>query len=295
MRKNRAFLKWAGGKYSLIGPIKNQLPEGKKLIEPFVGAGSVFLNTDYDNYLLNDINADLITLYQYVKRRPKTFINDAKQLFNARNNHADAYYALRAQFNASTDPYYRSLVFLYLNRHGYNGLCRYNSKGIFNVPFGDYSKPYFPQAELEFFAEKAKRAKFICQSFEHVFRRARKGDVIYCDPPYAPLVQGSNFTSYATGGFGLDDQSELARHALRAACKRQIPVLISNHDTPLTRALYETAQISQLSVARSISQKGDGRKPVKELLALYTVMQRNVAHARGTVIPISTKVKKVGT
>jgi DNA adenine methylase len=293
MKKNRAFLKWAGGKYSLINPIKNQLPHGKKLIEPFVGAGSVFLNTDYESYLLNDINADLITLYQFVKRRPKTFIQDARKLFTARNNQADVYYALRAEFNASADPYYRSLLFLYMNRHGYNGLCRYNSKGIFNVPFGDYRKPYFPEAELEFFAEKAKRAKFICHSFEHVFRRARKGDVIYCDPPYAPLVQASNFTSYATGGFGLGDQSELARHALRAACKRQIPVLISNHDTPLTRALYEPATISQLSVARSISQKADGRKPVKELLALYSGTL--TASTAGKVIPISKQIKKVGT
>ncbi|RUO73603.1 Dam family site-specific DNA-(adenine-N6)-methyltransferase [Idiomarina seosinensis] len=286
MKKNRAFLKWAGGKYSLVEPIKNQLPTGKKLIEPFVGAGSVFLNTDYDRYLLNDINPDLITLYQFVKRRPKTFIEDARRLFSDRNNRSDAYYALRKEFNQSVDPYYRSLLFLYMNRHGYNGLCRYNSKGIFNVPFGDYRKPYFPAAEIEFFAEKAKRAKFICSSFEQVFRRARKGDVIYCDPPYAPLVQSSNFTSYATGGFGLGDQSELARHALRAAHKRHIPVLISNHDTPLTRALYEKAQLQQLSVSRSISQKGDCRKPVGELLALYSTTN---------VIPLTQKMQKVGT
>lgn len=286
MKKNRAFLKWAGGKYSLIEPIKNQLPTGKKLIEPFVGAGSVFLNTDYERYLLNDINADLITLYKFVKRRPKTFIDDARRLFTCRHNQSDAYYSLRKEFNQSSDSYYRSLLFLYMNRHGYNGLCRYNSKGIFNVPFGDYSKPYFPEAEIEYFAEKAKRAKFICLSFEQVFRRARKGDVIYCDPPYAPLVQSSNFTSYASQGFSLNDQSELARHALRAANKRQIPVLISNHDTPLTRALYQNATIRQLSVARSISQKGDARKPVSELLALY--------HS-ARVIPLTQSIKKVGT
>lgn len=292
MKKNRAFLKWAGGKYSLIEPIKHQLPSGKKLIEPFVGAGSVFLNTDYDSYLLNDINQDLITLYQFVKRRPKTFIKDARRFFTPRHNQSDAYYALRQEFNLSTDPYYRSLLFLYMNRHGYNGLCRYNSKGIFNVPFGDYRKPYFPEAELEFFAQKAKRAKFICGSFEQVFRRARKGDVIYCDPPYAPLVQASNFTSYASGGFGLDDQGSLARHALRAACKRDIPVLISNHDTVLTRALYQQATLSELSVARSISQKGDGRKPVKELLALYPAHLESSRRAR-KVVPITQHMKKV--
>ncbi|ASG64760.1 Dam family site-specific DNA-(adenine-N6)-methyltransferase [Idiomarina piscisalsi] len=290
MKKNRAFLKWAGGKYSLIEPISARLPQGKKLIEPFVGAGSVFLNTDYDSYLLNDINQDLITLYQFVKRRPKTFIQDARKLFVDRNNQPDAYYALRAAFNASSDPYYRSLLFLYMNRHGYNGLCRYNSKGIFNVPFGDYRKPYFPEKELEHFAEKARKAKFICRPFEQVFRRARQGDVIYCDPPYAPLVQASNFTSYATGGFGLTDQHELARRAAQVAKKRDIPVLISNHDTELTRALYKQADISSLSVSRSISQKGDGRKPVTELLALY-----NTEPATSNVVSLNKTLKKVGT
>ena len=93
MKRNRAFLKWAGGKYGLVEPIKACLPEGRKLIETFVGAGSVFLNTDYDRYLLNYINPDLITLYQFVKRRPKTFIADARRLFTARNNQSDAYYA----------------------------------------------------------------------------------------------------------------------------------------------------------------------------------------------------------
>ena len=113
--------------------------------------------------------------------------------------------------------------------------------------------------------------------------------MIYCDPPYAPLVQASNFTSYATGGFSLDEQSELARHAIRAACKRHIPVLISNHDTPLTRALYERAKISSLKVARNISQKGDARKPVAELLALFSHEHQQ------NVIPIKRDIKKVGT
>ena len=157
----------------------------------------------------------------------------------------------------------------------------------FNVPLATIVSP-FSEAEIEVFAEKASVLN-VCSSFEQMFRRARKGDVIYCDPPYAPLVQASNFTSYATGGFSLDEQSELARHALRTACKRHIPVLISNHDTPLTRALYEQAEISSLKVARNISQKGDARKPVTELLALFSH-----EHKRN-VIPIKRDIKKVGT
>jgi DNA adenine methylase len=269
-KKHRAFLKWAGGKYNLVEPITALLPDGNKLVEPFVGAGSVFLNTDYPSYVLNDVNPDLIGLFKFIKRRPQTFINDARKLFAADNNSASAYYALRTQFNDSRDAYERALLFLYLNRHGYNGLCRYNLSGKFNVPFGQYRKPYFPQAEIEVFAEKAQRATFTCMSFEKVFRRARKGDVVYCDPPYAPLSATANFTSYATTGFSLDQQHELARRAAHAAHKRQIPVLISNHDTDLTRLLYADADLKSLQVARFISPKADGRTKVAELLALYT-------------------------
>lgn len=286
MTKQRSFLKWAGGKYNLIEPITAMLPDGNKLIEPFVGAGSVFLNTDYPKYLLNDVNPDLITLFKYVKRRPKRFIEDARKLFTAANNTAEAYYSLRQQFNQSCDPYERSLLFLYLNRHGYNGLCRYNLSGQFNVPFGQYLRPYFPQTELELFAEKAQHAIFTCMSFEHVFRRARKGDVIYCDPPYAPLSLTANFTSYASGGFTLDDQSELARRAEAAAYKRGIPVLISNHDTDFTRLLYRRAQLSKLQVSRFISPNADSRGKVAELLALYS-------RAHDNVVPLTARIRKL--
>ncbi|WP_199610541.1 Dam family site-specific DNA-(adenine-N6)-methyltransferase [Flocculibacter collagenilyticus] len=268
IKKHRAFLKWAGGKYSLAEKINANLPKANKLVEPFVGAGSVFLNSDYERYLLNDINADLINLYNEVKFNAAEYINDARKLFVAKTNDRETYYALRQQFNDSVDVYERSLLFLYLNRHGYNGLCRYNRSGGFNVPFGDYKKPYFPEAELEYFAEKAQKATFICESYEAVFRRLRKGNVVYCDPPYVPLSKTASFTSYAKQGFNLDDQANLALLA-EHACQRGITVLISNHDTTLTRKIYDKAELSTLKVGRSISQNGSTRTKVDELFALY--------------------------
>ncbi|EBW1656338.1 Dam family site-specific DNA-(adenine-N6)-methyltransferase, partial [Salmonella enterica subsp. enterica serovar Typhimurium] len=151
MKKKRAFLKWAGGKYPLVDDIKRHLPEGNCLIEPFMGAGSVFLNTEYDSYILADINSDLIHLYNTVKQHPEKFMKDARLLFTPQMNIAEEFYELRQEFNLSTDPYQRSVLFLYLNRHCYNGLCRYNSKGEYNVPFGRYKKPYFPETELIWF------------------------------------------------------------------------------------------------------------------------------------------------
>lgn len=122
-------------------------------------------------------------------------------------------------------------------------------------------------------------------SFEQVFRRARKGDVVYCDPPYAPLSTTANFTSYASGGFNLEHQHELARRAAHTAHKRGIPVLISNHDTELTRLLYQDADIQSLQVARFISPKGDSRGKVAEILALYTQPER------ANVIPLTRRVR----
>ena len=269
MNKQRAFLKWAGGKYGLVEDIQRHLPPARKLVEPFVGAGSVFLNTDYDHYLLADINPDLINLYNLLKERPEEYISEAKRWFVAENNRKEAYLDIRAEFNKTADVMYRSLAFLYMNRFGFNGLCRYNKKGGFNVPFGSYKKPYFPEAELEFFAEKAKKATFVCEGYPETFSRARKGSVVYCDPPYAPLSNTANFTSYAGNGFTLDDQAALADIAERAATERGIPVLISNHDTTLTRRLYHGAELNVVKVKRTISRNGSGRNKVDELLALF--------------------------
>ncbi|MEZ8765878.1 Dam family site-specific DNA-(adenine-N6)-methyltransferase [Vibrio alginolyticus] len=269
MKKQRAFLKWAGGKYGLVEDIQRHLPPARKLVEPFVGAGSVFLNTDYDHYLLADINPDLINLYNLLKERPEEYISEAKRWFVAENNRKEAYLDIRAEFNKTDDVMYRSLAFLYMNRFGFNGLCRYNKKGGFNVPFGSYKKPYFPEAELEFFAEKAKKATFVCEGYPETFRRARKGSVVYCDPPYAPLSNTANFTSYAGNGFTLDDQAALADIAERTATERGIPVLISNHDTTLTRRLYHGADLNVVKVKRTISRNGNGRNKVDELLALF--------------------------
>ncbi|AJR07277.1 adenine-specific DNA-methyltransferase [Photobacterium gaetbulicola] len=269
MKKHRAFLKWAGGKYSLVEEIERHLPPARKLVEPFVGAGSVFLNTDFEQYLLADINPDLINLYNILKDSPEQYVRDSKAMFTPEYNQKGAYLEIREAFNNTRDPYLRSLYFLYMNRHGFNGLCRYNKKGGFNVPFGSYKKPYFPEDELYFFAEKAKRATFVCEGYQQTFSRARKGCVVYCDPPYAPLSTTANFTSYAGNGFSLDDQAALADAAEKAATERDIPVLISNHDTTLTRRLYHGAELSVVKVKRTISRNGGGRNKVDELLALF--------------------------
>lgn len=268
MKKNRAFLKWAGGKYPLLDDIKKHLPPGECLIEPFVGAGSVFLNTDFSRYILADINSDLISLYDIVKTRTDEYVQSARELFVPQTNQTDVYYQLRNEFNQCRDPLRRAGLFLYLNRHGYNGLCRYNLRGEFNVPFGRYKKPYFPEAELYHFAEKSQNAFFYCESYAESMARADKDSVVYCDPPYAPLSATANFTAYHTNSFNMEQQAHLAQLA-ESLLNDSIPVLISNHDTLLTREWYWQAKLHVVKVRRSISSNGGTRKKVDELLALY--------------------------
>lgn len=268
MKKNRAFLKWAGGKYPLLTDIERHLPKGECLIEPFVGAGSVFLNTSFSRYILADINSDLIGLYNIVKERADEYVQGARELFTPATNQSETYYQLRTEFNQSQDLFRRALLFLYLNRHGYNGLCRYNLRGEFNVPFGRYKKPYFPEAELYHFAEKAQNAFFYCESYAESMARADANSVVYCDPPYAPLSATANFTAYHTNSFTLEQQAHLAAIA-ESLVNNRIPVLISNHDTALTREWYSQAKLHVVKVRRSISSNGGTRKKVDELLALY--------------------------
>ncbi|EAY4506076.1 Dam family site-specific DNA-(adenine-N6)-methyltransferase, partial [Salmonella enterica] len=148
----RPFLKWAGGKYSLLPELYRLIPAGKRLIEPFVGGGSVFLNSDkHEYFLLADINADLINLYQMLAVVPDSVIGEAIKAFRHLND-VENYTVIREAFNAQKlNATERAAAFLYLNRHCFNGLMRYNLDGFFNVGWGKYKAPYFPEEEIRAF------------------------------------------------------------------------------------------------------------------------------------------------
>ncbi len=271
MSYTRPFLKWPGGKYRLLKHISPHLPKKKVLIEPFVGAGAVFLNHDYEQYWINDINADLINLYKTIKRLGPKFITRANKWFTPKNNQSEKYYAFRKRFNESTDLEEKAFLFLVLNRTGYNGLCRYNLKGQYNVPFGRYKNPYFPEKEIKSYLKVASRTKFYNKDYAFMMKKAGKlghDGVTYCDPPYAPLSKTANFTSYAGAPFPIIYQQNLSKLAQETASQGGA-VLISNHDLPFTRELYKGADIISLKVQRVISCVGQNRKKIKELIAVF--------------------------
>jgi DNA adenine methylase len=264
----RPFLKWAGNKYRCLNNILQFLPNGGRLIEPFTGSGAIFLNSVYDSYLLGEENHDLVNLYNYLKQEGEAFVPVCQAYFTSENNNEAKYYNFRRKFNSTKDLKERAALFLYLNRHGFNGLCRYNSSGGYNVPFGRYAKPYFPYKEMLHFINKSQHSTFYHGDFRKTFELAEEGDVIYCDPPYAPIMQDSNFTSYVSKSFGEEEQIILAELAMKKAGKG-VTVLISNHDTDFTRHHYREAELKQFSVVRSISCNHHTRGPVKELLAIF--------------------------
>lgn len=265
----RPFLKWAGNKYRVLDHIRRHLPSGRRLVEPFAGSGALFLNSHFPAYLLTDSNPDLINLYTILRQEGESFVRRCARYFNGEYNNAGQYYELRDRFNRSRSLRQRAVLFVYLNRHGYNGLCRYNGKGGFNVPFGRYRRPYFPAREMLAFHARAQQAEFRSASFEDTLQQCRPGDVVYCDPPYVPLSDSANFTSYSAGGFDLDQQQRLVQLAEQAAAAG-IPVLISNHLTPFTRKAYRNADVQDtFRVQRFISCKGRKRQAAQEVLAMF--------------------------
>jgi len=230
----------------------------------------VFLNTRHEDNLLADSNPHLISLFSQLKEDGEEMVQQCKRLFTSKNNREHRYYELREEFNTSNDPVRRSSLFVYLNRHCYNGLCRFNKQGKFNTPFGQYERPYFPEQEMLAFAEKLQSATAKCQDFRLTIAEAGPRDVVYCDPPYVPLSNTANFTDYAAGGFSAKDHQDLAALCVETA-QRGASVLISNHDTPFTRNLYhEAKEIVPVLVSRTISCNGENRKKARELIAVFS-------------------------
>lgn len=265
----RPFLKWAGGKYSSLDDIFAVMPAGSRLIEPFVGAGSVFLNAGFKQNLLGDVNPDLINLYNQLQNNTDAVINTAYGLVTECVT-PEAYEAIRNEFNGrQADAQRHAALFLALMRCCYNGLCRYNLKGLFNVYWNKRGvKNYFPMDELRHFAEHFLQAEFVCGGFEGVIARAGEGDVIFCDPPYEPMPEKAGFTSYSGTTFKFDDQVKLV-DCLVAAVERGARVVITNSSAPLILQLYikNGMTIAPLEARRSVSCKADTRETANDIIA----------------------------
>ncbi|WP_076997839.1 Dam family site-specific DNA-(adenine-N6)-methyltransferase [Variovorax sp. KK3] len=261
------FFKWTGGKSKLLSQLLPLLPEGKRLIEPFVGAGSVFLSTNYERYVIGDTNEDLIAVYAALQNRPEEFISRAQQFFVEDNLTKDAYLNIRAEFNSLSDRFERAVRFPFLNRHCFNGLFRTNNSGEFNVPYSYPRRvPDLHIEEMLAAASKLQSTIILNGGFEGTLEMAGPGDVVYCDPPYLDSADGKSFIHYGSARFDASKHKRLVECCVEAST-RGATVLISNHDTAETRELYYGWHINELKVRRSVAAKSEARRMASELVA----------------------------
>ncbi|CAR44044.1 TPA: Dam family site-specific DNA-(adenine-N6)-methyltransferase [Proteus mirabilis] len=267
---NKTILKWAGSKARIMDKLIPHLPKARRLVEPFAGSCAVMMNTEYEEYLIADANQDLINLYRSVSKNPDVMacsdLYDWKQ-----QNNEESYYQARKLFNLGKQELdavltnKQSARFLYLNRHCFNGLCRYNAKDEFNVPFGKYKNVYFPEKEIYQFAEKAVNAIIACLEWQDTLSLVDFGDGVYCDPPY--MGDEGSFTKYHHTDFTHAQQIELAQ-ALKALNQSQgNPITASN--SIHAKELYADLGfiIHEIDAPRSISANGN-RQSAKEIIAV---------------------------
>jgi DNA adenine methylase len=292
----RPFLKWAGGKRQLLPQLRRFFPrEFGAYYEPFAGSGAVFLDLASRGLLggrqasLTDRNADIIGCYLAIRDDVESVIAGLERLEQRHTaDPAGCYYDVRdAEFNAErgglppgakrATAYTPSLaaMLIYLNRTGFNGLFRLNSRGGFNVPMGRYTKPRIVDAD------NLRRVSALLSSpgvrvaampFARALAAPSAGDLVYLDPPYAPVSGTANFTSYTAAGFTHDDQDALFAIVLGLA-RKGCHVVLSNSDAPSVRRLYESAEARaaglvahEIPARRSINVRGDRRGPVTELV-----------------------------
>jgi DNA adenine methylase len=278
-------VKWAGGKTQLLAQYEPYFPTTfGRYIEPFVGGGAVFFHL-YNNgrleskpglpqpgrVALADRLEELVNAYQVIQRQVKDLIA-ALQAHEPHKSDGDYYYQVRGWDRrpdfCQRSPVERAARFIFLNRVCYNGLYRVNSKGQFNVPFGRHDNPTVCDApNLRAVHQALQGVDLQVGDFDQCLEIAAPGDFVYLDPPYHPLSETANFTSYTSHAFGLEEQERLA-HVFQELDRRGCRVMLSNSDTSLIRELYRDYELVRVRAIRAISSNALGRGSVPELLVL---------------------------
>ena len=183
---DKPFLRWPGNKQRLTSSILPLIPpDTTRLIEPFAGSAALsaaFAQLNPQPLVLNDVLPDLMNVYRALKDGCEAFVASVRPLFSAETNTAATYYTLRNEFNNSRCADRRAQLFLYLNRHGFNGLVRFNQRGQWNVPFGDIAVPKLPEGAIVKYALWLQRTTLCVGDFRDQLLGAGKGDFVLCDP-----------------------------------------------------------------------------------------------------------------
>ena len=287
----KPFLKWAGGKFQLLGDIEKALPAhlfqtSFTYIEPFVGSGAVlfWMLANFPNIkkaVINDINEDLINTYKIIATKPNELIRllqiiqtEFHSLESDENNKKTYYYEKRKLFNSrKSDNNLQAALFIFLNRTCFNGLYRVNRKNQFNVPMGSYKNPSICDSDNILAVSRAlQKVEILCGDFEQTLEHAEDVTLFYFDPPYKPLSQTSSFNSYAKADFNDSEQIRL-RDFCEELNRLNYSWILSNSDTKYTDpdneffdALYADFTIKRVEAKRRINSNAQKRGKLTELL-----------------------------
>lgn len=273
------FLKWAGGKRSLVAQILQYVPDDiKKYYEPFLGAGSLFFALPSSlPKIASDSNVELISVYATIRNDVDGVLRELRKMKNTKEDYLAVRAWDRVDGFSKRSPASRAARFIFLNKCGFNGLYRVNSLGQYNVPYGDPKNVDFVsegnlRAVSDFLNAKSfnggQPPNISSGDYREILKKASGfGSLVYFDPPYHPTSVTSNFTSYSSKGFGEEDQVQLRDEVVRLT-KLGVRVLLSNSDTDFVRKLYKDRKfrINELSVRRAIAAKSSSRGVVTEVL-----------------------------
>ena len=259
----KPFLMWAGGKRWIVDALRDlPIPTFTRYIEPFLGSGSVFFNLNPEEAVLSDLNRPLIDTYRAIRDDWKAVV---RQLQWHQERHSFRhYYEVRSAH--PVDKFARAARFIYLNRTCWNGLYRVNQAGVFNVPIGTKTEVIGPEENFEEVAHSLESARLHSGDFSWAILQARKGDLIYADPPYTINHDKNGFLKYNQRLFAWEDQIRL-KTALLMAMSKGASVIVSNAHHESIRKLY-TEQFTLIEVQRfsRISGTNKGRRAGCEYL-----------------------------
>ncbi len=273
MKKDRLVapvVKWVGGKRQLLDQITPLLPKRfTSYCEPFLGGGAVFFSIQPHTAVVNDLNGDLILVYEVIRDDVESLIASLK----THENTQEHFYAVRDQ-DRNREAYdamsrvEKASRLLYMNKTCYNGLFRVNNSGEFNSPYGHYKRPnivneptlravsrYLNTGDIAFYSE----------DFSATLERVPKGGFVYLDPPYDPVSDTASFTGYNRGGFDRDEQIRLKK-CCDALARRGVRFLLSNSSTPFIRELYANYTVTLVKARRAINSDGNKRGAIQEVL-----------------------------
>ena len=270
----KPFVKWAGGKRQLISVLNENLPDSfGTYFEPFLGGGALLFNMLTENNkqkcIISDLNSDLVLAYATIRDNVDNLISSLKQHEKYYQKDSKSYY-YSVRESAPKKEIEKTSRLLFLNRTCFNGLYRVNSKGKFNVPLGKYTNPNIVNEEnLRSVSHilKSSKVKIQCRDFEAVLRDVKKGDLVYFDPPYQPVTETANFTSYTNKNFTYDDLNRLFELCTKLD-KKGCNVLLSNSNSKEVVDIFSKKpwKISKIKANRSINSNSTKRTGHFELL-----------------------------